>query len=221
MVTGRPAAQATRRRYRRDTASPRRGSAPPRNRNSVRTRPMPSQIAGSSPSSSAGSATLIITATGVAVRGDGWLATCATRLPSLPATRPLSHLRPRRRGRGAGSTTTVPRSPSTALPEPLGTRIDVAANADDHRHAAGARQHGDVAGRAAAAEHDRRRRATNRCPRKRDGGRSRATTTAPAGNALGLSCTREMPQHAVAHSARSARGRGNTRPRHARSQRSR
>ena len=58
IVTGRPSAQA-RSASRLRTAAPRRAAGRPRNRNSVRVRPMPSQCAASTPCSSAGSSTLM------------------------------------------------------------------------------------------------------------------------------------------------------------------
>ena len=126
----------------------------PWNRNSVRTRPMPSQIAGSSASSSRR-----VGDVDHAPRSRSPSAVTAGLIAAPPGVAPCRALRrPRRRLEALArrshraETRAAPASPSSSglVGRPSVDR----AEADDHRHAARARQHGDMAGGLPARERD-------------------------------------------------------------------
>ena len=182
---------------RRGTASPRpagRSALP--NRNSVRISPTPSQVAMSMPSTSAGSATLTMHASP------------ACRRRSLPAGADGSRPAPAC-GEGVGVGSAKAQPPRRSAAKHAGCRVRRRAGRcrrsadrnrtepDHHRHAARARQHGDMARRTACRQRDAAAGASSR---------SRGSASARCRRRSG-SRRRERPASLHARSARSTRSR--------------
>ena len=156
---------------------------------------MPSQMAGSSSDSSSGPAALIITVT---ASPFGSLARACWNLSATACRFLISTSRTCAAARVAspGATTRVPRSPSIMASWPLGTRITSAPRPTTMgtpraRASSATWLVGLPPASAMAAP------ACQSMPRKRDGGKSSATSTVPAGT---LCCrrARQDAQHAVA-----------------------